>query len=335
MNQLVFPFQIYAQPIPVVPVAKYLGIAMNTDGVDAVQHVRNLAAKGWAAYGQLQGCGMHWQGFPLRHALPAYKMFVMSTFEYGLALRLFTQKELKPLAAIQNTFITNVLAWWATNVGDALLGLPSIFRHSQELAAWFMACLHCFDEDSLAHCILDHCKLHPTDIPPGSCLTSLFCNSLWRNLDDPAVVSTAKKWQWGQDEHTLLWQTSNVIKLLPSDWKPDVSVISVLPHLVSNAFVAWWVGALTASSRICPSGHRLTHCHVSECVQASQRIQGLDFFVSLELPDQDNSVIDFIFCSSPKKKWTVSDAEVLVLVAILWDVQLWCNQAMYEVVHTE
>ena len=99
-------------------------------------------------------------------------------------------------------------------------------------------------------------------------------------------------------------------------------------------FVAWRVGALTASSWICPSGHRLTRCRVSECIQASHRVQGLDFFVPLELPDQDNSVIDFIFRSSPKKKWTVSDAEVLVLVPVLHDVQLRCNQAMFEIVQT-
>ena len=59
VNRLVRSFQISAQPIPVAPVAKYLGIAMNSDGIDIVQHVRNLAAKGWAAYGQLHRCRMH------------------------------------------------------------------------------------------------------------------------------------------------------------------------------------------------------------------------------------------------------------------------------------
>ena len=131
-------------------------------------------------------------------------MFVKSTFEYGLALGIFTQKDLKPLAAIQNTFITNVLAWWATNVGAALLGLPSIFRRSQELAACFMARLHCFDEDSLACCILDSCKSHPTEISPGSSLAALFRNSLWLNLDDSAVVPVETKRRWGQDECALL-----------------------------------------------------------------------------------------------------------------------------------
>ena len=146
---------------------------------------------------------------------------------------------------------------------------------------------------------------------------STHTHSLWHNLEDPAAVSTKTRKQWGRDERALLRQSSNAMKFLSPNRKPDVSVISILPRPVTNALIAWRVGALTASSQICPSRHHLTRCHVSECVQASQRIQDLDLCIPLELPDQDNSVIDFIFQLSPKKKWTISDAEVLVLIQIL------------------
>ena len=58
ISHLLAPLQINDQPVPVVPVAKYLGILMNSDGVDVAKHVQKLTAKGWAAYGHLQRCGL-------------------------------------------------------------------------------------------------------------------------------------------------------------------------------------------------------------------------------------------------------------------------------------
>ena len=88
--------------------------------------------------------------------------------------------------------------------------------------------------------------------------------------------------------------TPSIIKcsmILLEEQEPDVSVLSCLLCLVMNASVTWRVGALMACSHISPNGHCLTRQQVSECVKTSCRIRGLDFFIALELPGQDDSVI--------------------------------------------
>ena len=108
-------------------------------------------------------------------------------FDYGLALGLFSKKKLKPLIVIQNAFITNMLGWNATTIGTLLLGLPSLHHYAEQLAACFMTHIKHFDSDALAYMVLMFCENNHSEIPDGSTAT-LFKNSLWCNVDDPAVV---------------------------------------------------------------------------------------------------------------------------------------------------
>ena len=108
--------------------------------------------------------------------------------------------------------------------------------------------------------------------------------------------------------------------------------MSILPRHVTTVFVAWRMGALTAGHLFCPEGHRLS-CHlISECIGATARFQGLDFPLTTEDPNINQSVIDFVFRDSPRQRWTLNDREVLLLIPVLRDVQLKCNQAVENII---
>ena len=210
IQNLELPLSLSSQPLPVAQHSVYLGIVISSLGVEWRLQVQCLAQKGWTAYSQACGCGMHHHGFPIRLSLPFYSSFVRSSMEYGLALGLWSSPILKPLLAIQNCFVNTVTAWHTLKVGVARLGLPSIPRHAQELSAMFLATILSRDNTVLAVHIACFAANNPI---PDSCITKLYQNELWCNLEDPTMVSSTEKGRWGADEHQKLASESKTIQL--------------------------------------------------------------------------------------------------------------------------
>ena len=67
-------------------------------------------------------------------------------------------------------------------------------------------------------------------------------------------------------------------------------------------------------------------------IGATTRFQGLDFPLPAEDPNINQSVIDFVFRESPRKRWTLNDREVLLLIPVLRDVQLKFYQAVENII---
>ena len=195
-----------------------------------------------------------------------YKMFVQSTFEYGLALGMFSETELQPLQKIQNAFLSNMLHWKAPNVGAAMFGLSSVVQRSQELSAQFRSRINQMDESTLAYHVWKYAQSQPV---PGSCFAQLQQNPKWQALPEDTVISAKIFKDWGCQECKKWSQAATSIFLLKPNQCVDISGMSILPQHITTVFLVWRMGVLTAGHFFCPEGHCLS-CHlVMECISAT------------------------------------------------------------------
>ena len=102
-------FSLYDTPIASKEAAQYLGLYFNENGIDFSKSIAQRCSKALAISKVLGDVGMNGTGWVYASSVLAYKMFVRSVMEYGIALKPLGSKDLDSLQKAQNAACRRIL----------------------------------------------------------------------------------------------------------------------------------------------------------------------------------------------------------------------------------
>jgi hypothetical protein len=104
----------------------YLGVPLTTQGIDASRLVARLVAASTAALQVMQMVGINAYGFKPYRACLAYKAFIRSTLEYGVAITALDKKQIEQLERAQNRALRKVLGGYRSSSIEVLRQLAEV-----------------------------------------------------------------------------------------------------------------------------------------------------------------------------------------------------------------
>ena len=93
---------LYGSRLPNIQSFKYLGIPMDSNGIQSELLVKELCRNGRAALADLQWGSLNWKGVDFKTRVNLYRTNIRPTIEYGLAIINATTSQIQALQKIQN-----------------------------------------------------------------------------------------------------------------------------------------------------------------------------------------------------------------------------------------
>lgn len=146
-------FTIYGEPIQTAEVFNYLGIPFRHTGIDSKLLVEQNIAKATKASFYMQKLGVNGFGFQPYRCVLAWKSYVRSCLEYGIAVTPLDSHDLKRLDRCQRDTLRKIFSSGSNSSLDVMLRLADAdsyqFRAKELQARWIKRALHANELNSM------------------------------------------------------------------------------------------------------------------------------------------------------------------------------------------
>lgn len=136
---------LYGTLLPTHASADYLGIPINSCGLDLEKNFTTRTTKARQVTQMLCSSGMNMTGFPQAASAGLYKTFIRPVMEYGIQLTVLNGKSLKMVQQAQDFALRKILGTHrtsSTNMLHKLLQIPKIDTRNLDLNFRFCTALH-------------------------------------------------------------------------------------------------------------------------------------------------------------------------------------------------